>query len=277
MKTQLEPNPALFLAERYKLSSPAGNKIPTRRDFYKIWFTETNGLLHHSHSLTSISQPAVIFLHPLVDYSFESTLAERSGFWAIFNIDFIFDAKISYATLFSSNQASIYFPDEEAIQRIDFLFRQVIQDLNSDYINRYDSIRNVIHLLLHEGLKGQSVTSTSIKQNASSRLTSQFLNLLEQQFPVTSPHKPLRIKTPGAFAADLAVHVNHLNAVVYQITGKSTSKHIAERLISESKSLLQYTDWTISDIAYALGFDYPNHFSAFFKKHTSQAPTSWRI
>jgi AraC-like DNA-binding protein len=53
---------------------------------------------------------------------------------------------------------------------------------------------------------------------------------------------------------------------VKQVTGKSTTTHIAERIITEAKALLLHTDWTVSQIAYALGFDYPTYFNNFFKK-----------
>ncbi len=103
-----------------------------------------------------------------------------------------------------------------------------------------------------------------------------FLNLMEKQYPIVSPQDPLRMKKPSEFAGQLAVHVNHLNAVVQQITGKSTSAHISDRMIQESKALLRYSDWPVADIAYSLGFDYPNHFTTFFKKHTGETPLSFR-
>jgi AraC family transcriptional activator of pobA len=52
--------------------------------------------------------------------------------------------------------------------------------------------------------------------------------------------------------------------------------HIAERVITEAKALLRHTDWSINDIAYALGFEYPSYFNNFFKKHTGTNPKSIR-
>jgi AraC-like DNA-binding protein len=118
---------------------------------------------------------------------------------------------------------------------------------------------------------------TSVKhKDASSRIAIQFLELLEQQFPVEHPDQPLQTKTAQGFADNLAVHVNHLNRAVKQVTGKSTTTHIAERIIIEAKALLQYSDWTVSQIAYALGFEYPTYFNNFFKKLTGSPPTAFR-
>ncbi|HEV7783610.1 MAG TPA: helix-turn-helix domain-containing protein, partial [Chitinophagaceae bacterium] len=56
-----------------------------------------------------------------------------------------------------------------------------------------------------------------------------------------------------------------------------TTNHIADRIISEAKALLQHTDWSISQIAFALGFEYPTYFNNFFKKKTGHIPKSVRV
>ncbi|WP_262326848.1 helix-turn-helix domain-containing protein [Carboxylicivirga litoralis] len=58
--------------------------------------------------------------------------------------------------------------------------------------------------------------------------------------------------------------------------GKSTITVIAERLTAEAINLLRFTDWSIADIAYALGFEYSNYFSNFFKKATGHTPKYFR-
>jgi AraC-like DNA-binding protein len=113
-------------------------------------------------------------------------------------------------------------------------------------------------------------------KDAASRITSVFLELLERQFPVESPNKPLQLKTAQDYAQNLALHVNYLNRMVKEVTGRPTSAHIAERIISEAKALLQHTDWNIADIAYALGFEYPSYFNNYFKRMTGTNPSSLR-
>ena len=74
----------------------------------------------------------------------------------------------------------------------------------------------------------------------------------------------------------LAVHVNHLNKVLKENTGKTTTELITSRVVQESKILLKQTDWNISEIAYSLGFEEVAHFSNFFKKQTSLTPLAFR-
>ncbi|RZK25310.1 MAG: AraC family transcriptional regulator, partial [Hymenobacter sp.] len=59
-------------------------------------------------------------------------------------------------------------------------------------------------------------------------------------------------------------------------TGKTTSVHLAERVVREAKTLLLSTEWNTADIAYALGFAYPTYFNNFFKKHTGTTPSAVR-
>ncbi|HRV55681.1 MAG TPA: helix-turn-helix transcriptional regulator, partial [Mangrovimonas sp.] len=78
------------------------------------------------------------------------------------------------------------------------------------------------------------------------------------------------------FAETLGIHVNHLNKVLKEITGKTTTEIISSRINQEAKILLKETPWNISEIAYSLGFDEVAHFSNFFKRKTKLSPLSFR-
>jgi AraC-like DNA-binding protein len=74
----------------------------------------------------------------------------------------------------------------------------------------------------------------------------------------------------------LSIHVNYLNRSIKEVTGKPTSVHIAERVAAEAKALLQHTSWSVADIAYSLGFEYPTYFNNYFKRVTGNTPQSIR-
>jgi AraC-like DNA-binding protein len=112
--------------------------------------------------------------------------------------------------------------------------------------------------------------------NASARVTSLFIELLERQFPISSPRQQLGLRTAKDYANRLAVHVNHLNKVLKETTGKTTTEIISGRVLQEAKILLKQTDWNISEIAWSLGFEQLSNFSNFFRKNTFQAPNSFR-
>ena len=156
------------------------------------------------------------------------------------------------------------------------IFRKMIDEQHTDYTYKDDLIRNYINLIIHEALKLQPSENYDKHNNAASRITNVFLEILERQFPIESTKRPLQLKSAQDFANSLAVHVNYLNRAVKEVTGKPTTTHISERIISEAKALLQYTDWNIADVAYSLGFEYPTYFNNFFKKMTGTNPTALR-
>lgn len=103
-----------------------------------------------------------------------------------------------------------------------------------------------------------------------------FIELLERQFPIENDAQVIQLKTPLDFATALGVHINHLNKVLKETTGKSTTEIINSRIVEEAKILLLQTKWNVTEIANALGFDEVAHFSNYFKKHTTLSPLNFR-
>jgi AraC-like DNA-binding protein len=112
--------------------------------------------------------------------------------------------------------------------------------------------------------------------NASVRISSLFMELLERQFPIESPGQQIALRSPSQYATQLSVHVNHLNRALREVSGKTTSKLIAERLTQEAKSLLRHTNWNVGEVAWCLGFEERSHFINFFKKSTRLSPGGFR-
>ena len=129
------------------------------------------------------------------------------------------------------------------------------KELSSDYVYKYDLLRNYVLELIHYGQKLQPATSLYTANNASARVASLFIELLERQFPIESLQQKLRLRTAKDYADRLAVHVNHLNKVLKENTGKTTTEIISGRVIQEAKILLKQTDWNISEISDSLGFE----------------------
>ncbi|CAN5167174.1 hypothetical protein BH20BAC1_BH20BAC1_20710 [soil metagenome] len=67
-----------------------------------------------------------------------------------------------------------------------------------------------------------------------------------------------------------------MNKAIKETTEKTTSTLIAERILQEAKILLKHSTWSVSEIAYALGFTEATHFNNFFKKHLQINPTGFR-
>ena len=77
-------------------------------------------------------------------------------------------------------------------------------------------------------------------------------------------------------ANELNISIKYLGSLLKQLTGQSTQQHIHEKLIEKAKEQLSTTDLSVSEIAYALGFEHPQSFSKLFKSKTNQSPMAFR-
>jgi AraC family transcriptional activator of pobA len=77
-------------------------------------------------------------------------------------------------------------------------------------------------------------------------------------------------------AEQLNVSVKYLSSLLKQLTGQTTQQIIHEKLISKAKEKLSTTELTVSEIAYALGFEHSQSFSKLFKAKTRQSPLEFR-
>lgn len=137
-------------------------------------------------------------------------------------------------------------------------------------------LRAYVLELIYSAQKLQPITMLYRESNAATRIATLFTEPLARQFPIESPPQRVRLRTAQAFADQLAVHVNHLNAALKTVTGKTTTRLLAERLVQEAQALLHHTDWPVSLIAHCLGLEEPAHFSNFFKKNTGLVPLALR-
>jgi len=70
---------------------------------------------------------------------------------------------------------------------------------------------------------------------------------------------------------------NYFSDLLKSETGKNTQEHIHYHLLEAAKNLLISTDKTVNEIAYEMGFEYPQNFSKLFKKKVGISPTLFRV
>ena len=73
------------------------------------------------------------------------------------------------------------------------------------------------------------------------------------------------------------VSSDHLNALIKKHTNKPVKYHIKEKMIAQAKNLLIHSDFDIKEIAYTLGFNYPQYFSRTFKNSVGITPGEFRL
>ncbi|MFD2937312.1 helix-turn-helix domain-containing protein [Spirosoma flavum] len=252
----------------------------SRRAYYKISWLRGKSRAEYADKVINIQENALLFATPKIPYHWLPEDSNQTGMFCIFTTDFLAPQKsgtvLEELPLFQPGQLPVFQLSPQEVSEIDYIFRKMLKELSSDYKYKYDLLPNLVMELIHYGQKLQPMSALSTSQNASQRISSLFIELLERQFPLDSAHQRLSLRAPKDYADRLAVHVNHLNKVLKEATGSTTTEFISKRLIQEAKILLKQTNWSVAEIAYALGFDDVAHFSNYFKKQTSFAPLTFR-
>jgi len=261
-------------------AAPDGKPITyTRRDYYKVCLIRGEHLYHYADKSLSVNGTTLIFFNPKVPYTFQQLSPGGKGYFCIFTESFFIEkirGSLSDLPMFSPGGKPAYVLNEAQEQVVSGIFEKMLEEIASDYVFKYDLLRNYVTELTHYALKSQPSESLYQHPDAKSRITAVFTELLERQFPIETPSQRFSLRSAKDFAERLAVHVNHLNRSVKETTGKTTTDIITQRLLIEAKSLLKHTDWNVSEIGYCLGFEEAAHFNNFFKKQTAYTPGSFR-
>ncbi len=251
-----------------------------RRSYFKVSLINGRNRAEYADKVIEIENTALLFATPRVPYNWVPVDQNQSGSFCIFTEEFMIQSKsgvnLADLPLYQPGGYPLFHLSSSERDEVAAIFDKMFRELDSDYVYKYDLLRNYVLELIHFGQKLQPLTAMYPRHTAAARVTSLFAELLERQFPIESPRQRLQLKTAGDYADTLAVHVNHLNKVLKDSTGKTTTEIISSRIIQEAKVLLKQTDWNISEIAYSLGFEEIAHFSNFFRKKTSFSPIAFR-
>jgi AraC-like DNA-binding protein len=156
----------------------------------------------------------------------------------------------------------------DCFNKIDYELKQTIDKHSKKLIS------SNIELLLNYCMRfydRQFIT----RDNVNKDVLIKFENLLNNYF---QSDKPQTIGLPSVkYCADqLHFSPNYLGDLIKKETGKSAQEHIQLKLIDVAKEKIFDTGKSVSEIAYELGFRYPQHFSRLFKKQVGYTPNEYR-
>lgn len=174
---------------------------------------------------------------------------------------------------YSANEA-LHLSDSEKETMIS-LFKIIETELNSRIDDfSQDVIISQIELLLNYAnrfYKRQFITRKAVNNNLLQKLE----EILDEYFN-TEKSLSNGIPTVQYLADHLNISPSYLSDMLRSLTGHNAQHHIHIKLIEKAKQQLSATQLSISEIAYALGFEHPQSFSKFFKTKTSLSPLAFR-
>ncbi|MVN78062.1 helix-turn-helix domain-containing protein [Hymenobacter sp. HMF4947] len=251
-----------------------------RRAFYKISLIRGRSRVEYADQVVDVEQRALWFVTHRVPYRWLPQDAAQAGYFCIFTDEFLLPTKagvvLDELPVFQPGGCPVLAVTDDEYAVAEAIFEKMAREISSNYAYKYDLLRAYLVELIHFGQKLQPGPAVAPTHSASARVAALFAELLERQFPLENPQQQLRLRTANDYAAQLAVHVNHLNRVLKETTGHTTTALIGSRVAQEAKILLKQTNWTVSEIANSLGFADVAHFCNFFKRQAGLTPGDFR-
>jgi len=264
------------------LPCPKKSSPPVTHDCYSISLKKiVKGELNYGRTKYDFTNGALIFLAPRQVLQWdESVVFKQKGFSINFHEDFLKGTELAQQIKkygffsYSVNEALHLSPREE--KQIESL----VENIEIEYHNNQDEFSKDIII---------SQLSTLFKY-ANRFYERQFLNrkelstdLLEQfnqqveKYLKSGLLKDKGIPTIEQIAEKMLISQRYLSDTLKKETGKTTIEHLQLYLIDEAKNILLKPDKSISEVAYDLGFEYPQYFSRLFKKKEGLSPSEYRM
>ena len=201
---------------------------------------------------------------------------ELTGYKLIFHPDFLQGYPLAktihnYSFFSYSTNKALFLSDKEE-EIVLNLFKSIEQECanNTDKFSQDVLIANIELLLVHidRYYNRQFLTRKNISNDTLSKME----EILNRYFEAEHTQLP----TVQYIADQLNLSPTYLSDLLKNLTGLTAQQHIHEKLIEKAKELLFTSNLSVSEIAYQLGFEFPQSFNKLFKKKTNLTPLEFK-
>ena len=263
------------------LPCPRKSSPPISNDCYSISFKKiVKGNLNYGRTKYDFTNGALIFIAPRQVLQWDSSVVfEQKGFSINFHEDFLKGMELAkqikkYGFFsYSTNEALHLSPKEEK------QIESIVENIEIEYHNNQDEFsKDIIISQLSTLLKyadrfyeRQFLNRKELSNNLLERFNRQLGAYFE-----SGQLQEKGIPSIEQVADKMSVSQRYLSDTLKKETGKTTTEHLQLYLIDEAKNILLKPNKSISEVAYELGFEYPQYFSRLFKKKEGLSPSEYR-
>lgn len=169
--------------------------------------------------------------------------------------------------------------DDEQWQEIMRSFDEISheRDLYRDDAYSIEILRSAIRMLIYKVSRiidrysecPHTEQDVHSPRNRQEEYFQRFMNVLTQHYT--------QERSVGFYASQLNLTPKYLSTLIRQTTGRTASEWIDDYVILEAKNLLKYSTMSIQEISYSLNFPNQSFFGKYFKTHTGQTPSEYRM
>jgi AraC family transcriptional activator of pobA len=250
------------------------NAVPHRHNYFVIiWVKKGSGThlidLHkydlHDNTIYCIT-PGQVHLLKAND--------QAEGYVLSFTADFLgmggehYDLLFNTGLFYTFSSSPVINVSNEMYVELEDTVAKMLKEFSNFFLLRAEILRGYLKIFLIYLTRQFERPVQTEGQSKSIELVKQFFALIETHYTTK--------KMVNDYADKLVVTPNHLNEVVKKITGSPASHHIQQRIVLEAKRQAAYSNVTMKEIAYHLGFDDAAHFSKFFKNASGQSFTDFK-
>lgn len=263
------------------LPCPRESSPPITNDCYSISLKKfVKGDLNYGRTKYDFTNGALIFIAPRQVLQWDNSVVfEQKGFSINFHEDFLKGTELAnqikkYGFFsYSVNEALHLSPKEER------QIESIVENIEIEYQNNQDEFsKDIIISQLSTLLKYANrfyERQFLNRKELSNSLLEEFNQQLEDYFESGQLHEK-GIPSIERIAHKMSVSQRYLSDTLKNETGKTTTEHLQLHLIDAAKNILLKPNKSISEVAYELGFEYPQYFSRLFKKKEGISPTEYR-
>jgi len=250
-------------------------------DLYMIGLKEKQeAVLNYGRETYDFQEGTIIFLSPNQVFSFNSAdFSKCEDEWTlVFHPDFLTKTNLgteieNYHFFDYETNEALHVSEDEKLALND-----LISKIEKEYYQQIDKhTQEIICINIETLLKycqrfyaRQFIT----RKMSNNSYLAKFESYLKNYFKQNYSDKGIPTVKQCGEALHLSAH--YLSDLLKEETGKNAKEHIDLFIIKKAKIQLQNQELSISQVAYELGFEYPNHFSKFFKSKTGLSPSEYR-
>jgi AraC-like DNA-binding protein len=264
---------------------PENLDILVNTDFYFIGMSRSTQAclkMKYGQQEYDFDKGVMKFIAPGRLFSFNTDSVEEinlSGWLLMLHPDFLWRhplaGKIKQYEFFDYAVNEALFLSDSEEQTINGLF----ENIEREYSTNIDHFSQEIIISLIESLLGYAARFYN-RQFITRKIThhgivSQLEVLLEKAF-FREMLEEKGVPTVKDISGQLNISPNYLSTLLKTLTGNSTRQHIQEKIMEKAKERLIMTDLSVNEIAFELGFEYPQSFSKLFRARTNSSPLEFR-
>lgn len=277
-------HPLISIVDYSKIiRSPDSSQINWVLDFYNISMKRgLNAKLKYGQQDYDFDDGVMFFISPNQVFRIEEaskSKEDQSGWMLLIHPDFLWNTALAKSVKqyeffdYSVNEALFVSDKEEA------LINHIIQAVRHEYHSNIDKFSKQIIISQIETLLGYAERFYNRQFITREKSNHQILNRLEtilDDYFNSADTSAKGLPVIQNIASALNVSPKYLSTLLRVLTGQNTQQHVHEKLIQKAKEKLSTTNLSVSEIAYALGFEHPQSFSKLFKTKTNQSPLEFR-